>query len=94
MTDESTMGERMSQRDDVVLQAMDQLEHRMNVGFDRMDARFKQIAESFRALTERMDRGFAQMEAGRLEDRKLLFDILGNHEGRIARLEGESRPSS
>ena len=82
----------MSPRVDVVGQALDQLEHRMNVGFDRMDAGFKQIAESFRALSEQMDRGFAQMEASRLEGRKLLLAILGNHEGRIARLEGESRP--
>ena len=89
MADESTMGERMSLRVDVVGQALDQLEHRMNVGFDRMDAGFKQIAESFRALSEQMDRGFAQMEASRFEDRKLLLDILGNHEGRIAKLEGE-----
>ena len=91
MADESTMAERMSRQGDEVVQSLAQLEHRMNVGFDRMDAGFKQIAESFRALSEQMDRGFAQMEASRLEDRKLLLDILGNHEGRIARLEGESR---
>ncbi len=72
-------------------QEVKHLGHRLAVTNEHMDDGFKKVAESFQALSERMDRGFARAEAARLEDRRMFMDILGNHEGRIVRLEGESR---
>ena len=72
-------------------QKVEHLGHRLDVTNDHMDARFDQVGESFQALTEQMDRGFAQVETNRREDQKLLSEILRNHGGRIAKLEGGSR---
>ncbi len=52
------------------------------------------MAENFVALGRAMDRRFDEAQKARLEDRQMFLDVLGNHEGRIRRLEdAPGRPS-
>ena len=97
MAGEPQMNLRMTRVEDRLTsleQKLEHLEHRMEVRFDDVKSRFNQMAENIEVLGERMDRRFDEAHKARLEDRKMFVDILGNHEGRIRRLEdAPGRPS-
>lgn len=70
------------------------LEHVFRRGFERIDERFDQLAESLEALRVHMHRRFDEAEVARKADRQMFYDILGNHEGRIRGLEDASGRSA
>ena len=62
----------------------------MKIQFEHVDTRFKQMAESFDTLGERMDRRFDAVEQNHQDQMALLKDVLMDHGRRIRGLEKAS----
>ena len=63
------------------------LENVIRIGFERIDERFDQMAESLESLRDQMNRRFDEAETARKANRQMFYDILGNREVRIRGLE-------
>jgi len=68
--------------------------HAGKIQFENVDKGFKQVAEQYVSLGERMDRRFDAMERRQATDMAFIKQVLADHEGRIRGLEdAPGRPS-
>jgi uncharacterized protein YoxC len=70
------------------------IHHRIDVVVEHVDDGFRRQAELMQSIDERHERRAAESRTEHQREMQLLRDVLGNHEGRIRKLEDASnRPS-
>jgi chromosome segregation ATPase len=77
-----------------VKQELRAIHHRIDVVVEHVDDGFRRQAEMMLAIDERHERRVVESATAHEREMQLLRDVLGNHEGRIRRLEGSPNTPS
>jgi hypothetical protein len=70
-----------------VKQELRAIHHRIDVVVEHVDDGFRRQAEQLQTIDERHERRAAENRKDHQREMQLLRDVLGNHEGRIRKLE-------